>query len=893
MNNLSGETCSAVDLRTSEMRYRRLFEMARDGILLLDHATHKITDANPYMTELLGYSHDELLGKELWEIGLPGDEVAGQSAYRDLQTKPTVRFEELLLQTQSGQRREVEFVSNIYEEEGVDVVQCNIRDITHRKAREARLHLLNSCIENLNDIILVTKGEWHDEPGPQIVFANRAFERISGYTQQEIIGRSPRFLQGKNTDSKVLVEIQEALRQKRPIRRHLMNYCKDGSEYWTDMAISPVFDNEGGCTHYVAIEREITDEKKALEQLIWKTTFLEAMVHSSLDGIVIVDTAGNKILQNQHMVDLWQIPVEYASEADDTKQLAWVTQQVRHPVAFLKDVQWLYDHPEEIGHDEIALLDGRVFDRYSAPVRDKAGQCLGRIWAIRDITQRKRNEERLVEQAALLDQTNDAIIVRDLAGHVLFWNRGAEQMYGWSREEVLGKTIPELFYDTNAEFAEVNKQTLAHGGWTGELRHLTKNRTRLTVEVRATLVRDADGNPKSVLAINNDITEKKKLEAQYLRVQRMESIGTLAGGIAHDLNNILAPIMMSIEMLKEMFDKPQARDILATIEVSAQRGADIVRQLLSFARGVEGERVAVQLKPLLKDLRRIISDTFPKDIRLQFSLPGDAWAILGDPTQIYQVLLNLCVNARDAMQDGGNLTITVENCLLDEHYAGMSMEAKAGHFVKIAVVDNGAGMPAEVVDKIFEPFFTTKDVNKGTGLGLSTVMAIVKSHEGFLNVYSEPGVGSTFMVYLPATDTESETARESEAQLEMPRGNGETVLVVDDEPAILQITCQTLQTYGYNVLTASNGAKAVATYAQHPKTIALVLTDMMMPIMDGAATIHALLNINPSIKIIAASGLGASGSIAKNTGLGVRHFLTKPYTAETLLKRIRQSLDEK
>jgi CheY-like chemotaxis protein len=377
-----------------------------------------------------------------------------------------------------------------------------------------------------------------------------------------------------------------------------------------------------------------------------------------------------------------------------------------------------------------------------------------------------------------------------------------------------------------------------------------------------------------------------------MRAQRMESIGTLAGGIAHDLNNILAPIMMSIDILRSSSDSPQTTQILETIQVSAKRGADIVRQVLSFARGLEGERIEVQPKHLLKDLENIIKDTFPKDIRLQFSIPNETWTILGDPTQIHQILLNLCVNARDAMPNGGNLTVAVENCMIDEQYAAMNLQAKPGRYVNISVTDSGTGIPPAILDKIFEPFFTTKELNKGTGLGLSTVMAIIKSHDGFVNVYSEPGQGTTFKVYLPAMEVSSEARKEQSEAASLPRGNGELILVVDDEASILTITVRTLQAFGYQVLTATDGAHAVAVYAQHEKEIAVVLTDMMMPVMDGPAMIHALMRMNPAVKIVAASGLNANGSTAKASGAGVKHFLMKPYTAGTLLKTMRAILDE-
>ena len=465
-------------------------------------------------------------------------------------------------------------------------------------------------------------------------------------------------------------------------------------------------------------------------------------------------------------------------------------------------------------------------------------------------------------------------------------------MYGWTRQEVLSRKMDELLYTHPEELKEAYRVTLSQGDWHGELQHFTKDGGEMMIESRWTLIRDNEGLAKSVLAINTDIAEKKMIEAQFMRAQRMESIGTLAGGIAHDLNNILAPIMMSIELLKETSVDPMSANILKTIEVSAKRGADIVRQVLSFAGGLEGERVEVQMRHLLNEVLIIIKDTFPKDIRLEFSIPNDIWTILGDPTQVHQILLNLCVNARDAMPNGGSLSLNVENCVLDEHYAAMNLQAKPGRYVQISVADTGTGIPPILLEKIFEPFFTTKPINKGTGLGLSTVMAIVKSHGGLINVYSELNKGTTFKVYLPAMEMSSEARKEQLEEARLPRGKGETVLLVDDEASILKITSQTLLTFGYRVVTATDGAEAVAAYAEHKNEIAVVLTDMAMPIMDGAATIRALRKMNPSLKIIAASGLHANGDITNPSGVGIKHFLTKPYTAETLLKAMRTILDE-
>lgn len=515
------------------------------------------------------------------------------------------------------------------------------------------------------------------------------------------------------------------------------------------------------------------------------------------------------------------------------------------------------------------------------------------VAVVRDITERKQVAERIEEQAALLDQAQDAIIVCGVNGRVSFWSKGAERTYGWKRDEAVGRKITDMLYDDDtAKHEECLALVLEEGEWSGELRQFTKDGEKLIVEARWSLVRDKDGAPKSILAINTDVTERKKIEAQFLRTQRMESIGTVAGGVAHDLNNILSPILVSIDLLKDIVNDPLAASVLETIENSARRGADIVRQILSFARGMEGQRVELQPRHLIKDVEHIVKSTFPKNIRLQLYVPSDTWAVVGDPTQLHQVLLNLCVNARDAMPNGGVLSLKAENRMIDEQYAVMKagLEAKAGPYIIISVGDSGTGIPGGIIDKIFDPFFTTKEVGQGTGLGLSTVAAIVKSHRGFINVDSEPGKGSIFRVNLPAI-VYSESPPQTGHTTALPRGKGESILVIDDEKAILTITGQTLQTYGYKVLTATNGAAGTAVYAQNVNDISVVLTDMMMPVLDGPSTIRALRQLNPDVKIIAMSGLSTNSSVTSNPDLGVTHFLAKPYTAGKLLKLLRAVIE--
>ncbi len=509
---------------------------------------------------------------------------------------------------------------------------------------------------------------------------------------------------------------------------------------------------------------------------------------------------------------------------------------------------------------------------------------------VRDITLRKQEEEQLREQAALLDHATDAIIVQDLDGVVLYWNMGAERMYGWLAAEARGQNVRDLLYQENLpHYLTAKSALLENGQWSGEIGQRTKGGNEIIAEGHWTLVLGEAGKPKSMFAINTDVTERKKLEAQYLRAQRMESIGTLASGIAHNLGNLLSPILLSIQMLKRKFTDEESQHMLAILKINAERAGDMIKQVLEFARGIEGARMELQPTHLIREVAKILEGTLPKAIDITVSVAEDLSPIVGDATQMHQVLMNLSVNARDAMPNGGRLTIAAENIDLDENYARMHFEARQGHYVVIRVADTGIGMAPEVIEKIFEPFFTTKEQGKGTGLGLPSIRGIVKGHGGFIDVNSEVGKGTEFKIYIPAAAS-AQGKRAEEISAGLPVGHGELILVVDDETPLLEIAKGSLEANGYRVLTARDGTEALAVYAEYKKQIDAVLMDMMMPYLDGPATIRALQKFDPDVKIVASSGLSANDKMFEAVNESVKTFLMKPYTAEKLLRALAEVL---
>jgi PAS domain S-box-containing protein len=540
----------------------------------------------------------------------------------------------------------------------------------------------------------------------------------------------------------------------------------------------------------------------------------------------------------------------------------------------------------------LLLPDGSVrqIESHASVLRDTAARIVNVLLVSRDVTARRESEARLREQASLLDRARDAIIATDIDHRIAYWNASAERLYGWKAGEVFGHRLDmlELGYDP-ARFAVARAQLLATGEWRGDFRLQTKAGETVLVESTWSLVVENDGRPRSILYIDTDVTERKKLETQLLRAQRMESIGTLAGGVAHDLNNVLTPILLSIELLATKATSEEDRRLIEKTKASATHGAALVQQLLAFARGADAKRTRIDPANALVDLRPLIRQSLPPSIHFALSSPERIWPIQADATQFNQVLINLCINARDAMPQGGKIEVVTQNVTVDDALASVNPGVRSGPFVRISVIDTGTGIPLGIIDKIFDPFFTTKAAGKGTGLGLSMVTGIMKSHGGFVQVDSEPGRGSRFHLYFPAFPDPVPAVHDDTPA--PARGEGESILLIDDEPVVRDTLQLLLQRAGYRVIPAGNAESGLKEFDERIDEIALVITDMMLPDEVGTKVVKALRRRSATIPIIAISGMMGSGHFDELLHVQPTvECLAKPLAPSVLLAAVRKGL---
>jgi PAS domain S-box-containing protein len=877
-------------LNEAKEKYRTIFENASDGIFQTS-LEGRILVANPAAARILGFeSPDELIRSRL-DVSCQG--------YVDPQRRQ--QFNELI--EKNGSVRG--FESEVYRKDGSTIcisenarivrdaageVLCfegTFEDITERKRAERELRLsesrLRAIIDNEPECVKTVSAD-----GLLLEMNRAGLRMIDAQSSAQICGKPV----------SELIHPEDWARFEELHRRashggtgHLQFRLIGlrGTERWADTHSVGLPDGEGGPTSVLSVTRDITTQHLA-EAARREADQHLADIINSVEGIVweADQVTGQFTFVSEKAERILGYPVaRWLSEPrfwekhlhpDDREKAIAFSAAVTAQLA-----------PAELEYRMVSAEGREVWIKDRITVFGPPGRSIKQRGVMLDVTHRKRadmearaGEARIREQAKLLDLAHDAIMVRDMDDHVEYWNHGAEKLYGWTAAEVQGKQASTFLHEEPpATVLSARLAVTESGKWSGECKHLRKEGGTVMVRSRWTLVRDELGNPKAILIINTDITEQKRVEEQFLRAQRLESIGTLASGVAHDLNNILVPILMAAPLLRGNLPKAEREKFLTIVESSAERGAGIVKQVLTFARGADGDHVLLQPNYLIGEIATIAERTFPKSITVRTRYNENIRPLEADATQLHQVLLNLVINGRDAMPNGGNLTLSVENFDVDDHYASMTPGAKPGPHVLMQVSDTGTGIPRHVVDKIFDPFFTTKDVGLGTGLGLSTALGIVKSHGGFMHVNSEVG-HTSFKVFLPAAQG-NECSIPTPSPDDIPTGKGQTILVVDDEMGIREVAQAVLVNHGYKVLVAEDGPAALALLARHSGEVELMLTDMVMPFMDGPTLARTVRRMEPDIRVILSTGRDEDSRSTEVAGLQLEGCLTKPYTRGTLL----------
>ena len=665
----------------------------------------------------------------------------------------------------------------------------------------------------------------------------------------------------------------------------------DGTSIDANILASPI--KYEGKIAIQLIFTDITERKREKAELEFRNILLSTQQEVSRDGILVVDQNSRILTYNRKFIEMWGIPESLVDGTSEKPVLSFVLNQFTDGGVFLERVQFLYEHPGETSHDELLLKDGRVIDRYSAPMVGLDGNYLGRVWYFRDITERTLANAERERLMSAIEQVVETVIVTDPQGNIQYVNPAFETMTGYTRAEVVGQNA-SMFKcgEQNQEFYEELWATISSGRtWMGRLVYRGRDDKTHTVEATISPVRDRSGTIANYVEVDHDMSAQRLIEARLRQAEKMETVGQLAGGVAHDFNNMLQVIITYTDMALSMEEVGERlRKYLIEIRRAAQRSAEITGQLLAFARKEIISPKIVDINDSVAGAQKMIQRLIGESIDVAWMPGHDLWKLKIDPTQLDQILANLAVNARDAIAGVGKLTIGTQNVALDNTFCAEKPGLAPGEYLLLSVSDDGCGMDKETLSHLFEPFFTTKEAGKGTGLGLATVYGIVKQNNGYISVYSEPGDGSTFKVYLPRAE---EAAGENAVDLEpeFSKGGTETVLVVEDEAAILELTRESLEQLGYTVLTAGSPEEAIRSSEEHAGPIHLLITDVVMPQMNGRQLSVRLIASRPQLKCLYMSGYTADVMGHRRILDEGMKFIAKPFSLTVLAEKVREVLD--
>jgi PAS domain S-box-containing protein len=885
-------------LRRSEARFRHAAEASQAALWDFDMQTGQVEFSEAFR-DMLGYQNLEDMPDTLdayMELMHPDDrERVYREAERLVAGKTADRASaEFRLLTRSGEYRWFQSNSKVIrDDQGRAIrrlgstIDIHERHVAEEQLRE-QVERMRGVLETAGDAIITI------DEGGVIESVNPAAERMFDYRAADMLGQNIKLLMPEDEQARHdnhlhhYLKTGEARIMGKPQR--LQARRRDGSVLPIMLNVSEVRLPERRI--FTGFIQDITAEQQARLALETSEQRFRAVARVSTDVIwdLVLDTGA--LWWSDGLEKTFGYALEEAGDHVD-----WWTDRV-HPddrervlesleAAFRSRGEW---------HEQYRFLHK---DGHYAEVVDNAyviGADSGRpdrmVGGMKDITDELRARRKLAEQARLLNKAHDAILVADLDGVVNYWNQGAERVYGWTAEQMVGTSLVERLYADHRTWGRTVHILLEADVWDGQVRHYRHDGKERRMQSHLTLVRDKAGEPSSILAINTDVTEKLALEEQLRHSQRLESIGQLTGGVAHDFNNLLTVILGNAELLSESLESDQGLKAMAEMtQAAARRGAKLTRQLLAFSQRQTLEPHTVDMADLVQGMQPLLKQSLPEDIEIGVRHEPDLWKARIDPTQLESALLNLVLNARDAMPNGGRLTITTANRVLDVDYARLHADVQPGRYVELTVTDTGHGIGREHLKRLFEPFFTTKEKGKGTGLGMPMVYGFIKQSEGHINVYSEVGMGTTVRMYLPRGNEQGEPLARKNLDEGIPHGT-ERVLLVEDDPLVLEHVSHLVSQLGYHVTTASSGSEALE-LAHHQPSFDLLFTDVIMPgQLRGPDLAREFRRIHPEIRVLFTSGYPEDAITPEIESGEAVHLIQKPYRKADLARRLREVLGD-
>jgi PAS domain S-box-containing protein len=881
------------ELHESEERYRSLVEAAPDVIYTVSAEDGSLTSLNPAFETLTGWSRAEWLGKPFVGMVHPDDLPVAVERFQKALRGEMHPPRELRVLCKSGEYLVGEFTSTQQVKDGKVVGQLAIaRDITDRKRAEEALieerYLLHTLMDNLPDAVYFKDRESH------FTRINKADVKLFGLSgPAQAVGKTDFDFFTTEHAQEAYNDEQQIIRTGQPVvGKEEMETWPDGHVTWASTTKMPLRDAKGNIIGTFGVSRDVTERKRAEGELRASETRYRRLFEAARDGIFILDADSWEIRDvNPFLLNLLGF-----SRAELLGRKLWEIGPLRDVLLSKVDFEELQTR-EFIRYENLPLetREGKhvevefVSNVYISGDR-KVIQC-----NIRDITERKRAEAEHVRLVTAIEQSAEAVLMTNTEGEIQYVNPAFTRITGYSRDEVLGQN-PRILKSGKQDpaFYQQLWATILKGEiWHGELINRRKDGSLYSEQMSIAPVRSAGGEVTYFIATKQDVTEHKKLEQQLIQAQKMEAVGRLAGGVAHDFNNLLTIINGYAQLLIEPIS-PQdpRRGHLKEILTAGERAASLTRQLLAFSRRQVLEPRVLNLNSVLADVAKMLRRLIGEDVELVATLKPDLGRVKVDPGQIEQVIMNLAVNARDAMPQGGKLFVETSNVEIDANYARSHSPMMPGKYVMVAVSDTGCGMDLETQAHLFEPFFTTKEKGHGTGLGLATVYGIVKQSGGFIWVYSVPGRGSTFKIYLPVVEEALPTAEPAEVPAELAKGS-ETVLVVEDEGGVRSLVCEALASHGYKVLEAAGAASALEISEKYTEPIHLLLTDVVMPQTGGKELAKGFSTLHPETKVLYMSGYTDDAIVRHGILERGTSFLQKPFQPRALLLKIREVLKMK